>query len=115
MDWLCWMEKAKLLTLNSFELSVKAVAFLGLSFEFYDLLELPYNFYTSFWSWNTNDAGEPLLAQSAHILFGEFKKFMIRNAAIIIKFSFNKNIIYMTNLKFKAIFRIKIMLYIFKY
>ena len=91
------MEKIKLLTLNSYELSVKAVAFLGLSFEFYDLSELPYNLYTSFWSLNTNDAGEHLLPQSAHIVFGEFKKFMIRNAAIIIRFSFNIKYIYIKN------------------
>ena len=93
MAWLWWMEKVKLKTLNCNELSVKAVAYLGLSFEFSDLSSSTYNLYSSFCSLNTNDAGEPVLAQSAHILFGEFKKFMIRNATIIIKLIRNSLIV----------------------
>ena len=83
MAWFFPMDELLLLIKNNNQHSIKAFTFLGLSFEF-SSSELPTNLYTSFCWFNTNDAGEPLLAQTAHILFGEFKKFMIQNAALVV-------------------------------
>ena len=62
--------------------SVSSVWYSGLDFDFNqgDNMLL-----SSFWQQNTNDAGERLMPQTCQILIGEWKKFFIEVASLILK------------------------------